>query len=86
MAAGLSLQESCLPAFERAFAEEIASRVDVSALTGVIFSDGALSAKEFDIETARALRSAGPGDRASLSRCSTASSRYSRRGSSAVNI
>ncbi len=60
MAAGLSLQESCLPAFERAFAEEIASRVDVSALTGVIFSDGALSAKEFDIETARALRSAGP--------------------------
>jgi single-stranded-DNA-specific exonuclease len=60
MAAGLSLQERQLPAFERAFAAEIAARVDASALTGVIYSDGALSAQEFNIDTARALRSAGP--------------------------
>jgi single-stranded-DNA-specific exonuclease len=60
MAAGLSLQAQQLPAFERAFAAEIAARVDASALTGVIYSDGALSAQEFNIDTARALRSAGP--------------------------
>jgi single-stranded-DNA-specific exonuclease len=60
MAAGLSLQEKQLPAFERAFAAEIAARVDASALTGVLYSDGALSAQEFNIDTARALRSAGP--------------------------
>jgi single-stranded-DNA-specific exonuclease len=60
MAAGLSLQEHKLPLFERAFAAEIAARVDVSSLGGVIFSDGALSAEEFSIDTARALRGAGP--------------------------
>ncbi|MEA3174998.1 MAG: single-stranded-DNA-specific exonuclease [Gammaproteobacteria bacterium] len=60
MAAGLSLQEHKLPLFERAFAAEIAARVDVGSLGGVIFSDGALSAEEFNIDTARALRSAGP--------------------------
>ena len=60
MAAGLSLQEHKLPLFEQAFAAEIAARVDVASLGGVIFSDGALSAEEFSIDTARALRSAGP--------------------------
>jgi len=60
MAAGMSLQEKHLPAFERAFAEEIAARVDASALTGVLYSDGELSAQEFNIGTARALRTAGP--------------------------
>jgi single-stranded-DNA-specific exonuclease len=60
MAAGLSLREDRLPAFETAFAAEIAARVDAAALTGVIYSDGALSAQEFNIDTARALRSAGP--------------------------
>jgi single-stranded-DNA-specific exonuclease len=60
MAAGLSLQEGRLAAFERAFGEEIAARVDVASLTGVIYSDGVLSAQEFSIDTARALRGAGP--------------------------
>jgi len=60
MAAGLSLQEHKLPLFEQAFAAEIAARVDVGSLGGVIFSDGALTAEEFSIDTARALRSAGP--------------------------
>jgi single-stranded-DNA-specific exonuclease len=60
MAAGLSLQEHKLPLFEQAFAAEIASRIDAGALRGVIDSDGALSAEEFCIDTARALRGAGP--------------------------
>ena len=60
MAAGLSLQEHKLPLFEQAFAAEIAARVDAAALRGVIDSDGVLSAEEFSIDTARALRGAGP--------------------------
>src|SRR6202043_2845909 len=46
MAAGMSLAERKLPAFRAAFAAEIASRSDRASLTGVIHSDGALSAAE----------------------------------------
>jgi single-stranded-DNA-specific exonuclease len=60
MAAGLSLQENKLPLFEQAFAAEIGARIDAGALHGVIDSDGALTAEEFSIDTARALRGAGP--------------------------
>lgn len=60
MAAGLSLQEGNLPDFKIAFAAEIAARADRDALTGVIYSDGALSAEELCVETAQALRGAGP--------------------------
>jgi single-stranded-DNA-specific exonuclease len=60
MAAGLSLREENLPAFRSAFAEEIAARADGELLAGVIYSDGALSAAELCIDTAEALRSAGP--------------------------
>ena len=60
MAAGMSLQEHCLPAFRVAFAAEIARRIDPDMLTGVIFSDGVLSREEMSVETARALRGAGP--------------------------
>ena len=60
MAAGLTLQENKLPLFEREFAAEIAARVDAASLMGVIYSDGALGAEEFSIDTARALRGAGP--------------------------
>ena len=60
MAAGLSLLEGNLPAFKIAFAAEIAARADRDSLTGVIYSDGALSAEELCIETAQALRGAGP--------------------------
>jgi single-stranded-DNA-specific exonuclease len=60
MAAGLSLQEDKLPLFEREFAAEIAARVDAASLMGVIYSDGALQPAEFSIDTARALRGAGP--------------------------
>jgi single-stranded-DNA-specific exonuclease len=60
MAAGLTLREENLPGFKIAFAAEIAARADRDSLTGVIYSDGALSAEELCIETAQALRSAGP--------------------------
>jgi single-stranded-DNA-specific exonuclease len=60
MAAGLTLSEANLPAFKIAFAAEIALRADRDSLTGVIYSDGALSGEELCIETALALRSAGP--------------------------
>jgi single-stranded-DNA-specific exonuclease len=60
MAAGLSLRDGKLPAFRAAFAAEIAARVDRDSLKGVIYSDGALSADELCVATARALRGAGP--------------------------
>jgi single-stranded-DNA-specific exonuclease len=60
MAAGLTLREGNLPDFKIAFAAEIAARADRDSLTGVIYSDGALSAEELCVETAQALRGAGP--------------------------
>lgn len=60
MAAGLGLREENLPAFRIAFAAEIAARADRDSLTGIIYSDGELSAAELCIDTAEALRSAGP--------------------------
>jgi single-stranded-DNA-specific exonuclease len=60
MAAGMSLPEENLSAFRAAFAAEIAARTDRESLTGLIHTDGALSAAELSLDTARALRSAGP--------------------------
>jgi single-stranded-DNA-specific exonuclease len=60
MAAGLSLPPGNLEVFRRAFAAEIAARADVAALDGVLDSDGELAAAEISVETARALRNAGP--------------------------
>jgi single-stranded-DNA-specific exonuclease len=60
MAAGMSLPEENLSTFSAAFAAEIAARTDRGSLTGVIHSDGALSATELSLDTARALRGAGP--------------------------
>jgi single-stranded-DNA-specific exonuclease len=60
MAAGLSLSAENLPAFRSAFAAEIAARADPESLSGVIYSDGALDAEEICLDTARALRGAGP--------------------------
>jgi len=60
MAAGLSLREANLAQFRSSFAAEIASRADRESLTGVIYSDGALEADELSLDTARALRGAGP--------------------------
>lgn len=60
MAAGMSLPEGKLEAFKTAFAAEIAARSDRDSLTGVIQSDGALSAADLSLDTARMLRGAGP--------------------------
>jgi single-stranded-DNA-specific exonuclease len=60
MAAGLTLQEPNLPAFRIAFAAEIAARANRELLSGAIYSDGPLSAAELCVDTAEALRSAGP--------------------------
>jgi len=60
MAAGMSLPEASFRAFQSAFAAEIAERADPEALIGVIHSDGALSPAELSLDTARALRAAGP--------------------------
>jgi single-stranded-DNA-specific exonuclease len=60
MAAGLSLPEGNLSVFSAAFAVEISARTDHESLTGVIHSDGALSAAELSLDTARVLRDAGP--------------------------
>jgi single-stranded-DNA-specific exonuclease len=60
MAAGISLAEENLTKFRAAFAAEIAARTDREALLGVIHSDGALSATELSLDTARVLRGAGP--------------------------
>ena len=60
MAAGMSLAEGNLAKFRTAFAAEIAARIGREALSGVIHSDGALSAAELSLDTARALRGAGP--------------------------
>ena len=60
MAAGLTLREANLPAFRIAFAAEIAARADREAFSGAVYSDGPLSAAELCIDTAEALRGAGP--------------------------
>jgi single-stranded-DNA-specific exonuclease len=60
MAAGMSLPEQNLPTFRAAFEAEIASRSDHESLAGVVHSDGALSAAELCLDTARVLRGAGP--------------------------
>ncbi len=60
MAAGMSLPAAHLDAFRRAFAAEMATRSDVESLRGIIVSDGELTPAELSIETARALRGAGP--------------------------
>ena len=86
MAAGVSLAEGNLAAFRSAFAFEIAARTDRETLRGVIYSDGALSADELCIDTARMRCAAGdPGARDFPSRYSTASSRWSMPKSSAAN-
>jgi len=60
MAAGLTLREEHLPAFEAAFAVEVGRWVDEDTLAGHLQSDGELLAGEHRLETATALRGGGP--------------------------
>ncbi|GAC1301201.1 MAG: single-stranded-DNA-specific exonuclease RecJ [Steroidobacteraceae bacterium] len=60
MAAGLNLRESALQVFRAAFCAEVAARAGADAFTGIVYSDGELFGDELSVETARALRNAGP--------------------------
>ena len=60
MAAGMSIREHRFEDFQRAFAAEVARRIDPDDLTGELHTDGALEAGEFCLDTARALREGGP--------------------------
>jgi single-stranded-DNA-specific exonuclease len=60
MAAGMTLPESALGDFGRAFAEEVARRIDPDTLTGDLHTDGPLLPGEFNVDTALALRDGGP--------------------------
>src|SRR5690606_28235093 len=60
MAAGLSLPAVNFGAFAAAFDAEVRRQLSDEDLTGRLLSDGQLSAEEFHLELARALRHAGP--------------------------
>lgn len=60
MAAGLSLAEEHYAAFAAAFVAEVERHLSAADLTGVIYSDGQLSAGELSLETAQLLRDASP--------------------------
>ncbi|MFO7604580.1 MAG: single-stranded-DNA-specific exonuclease RecJ [Gammaproteobacteria bacterium] len=60
MAAGLTLAPEDYPAFTAAFDAEVRRVVTGDLLTGVIHSDGDLSAAELNLHMAQALRDAGP--------------------------
>jgi single-stranded-DNA-specific exonuclease len=60
MAAGLSLPEANLPAFRRAFDQQVHRMIDEDALQGVIYSDGELRPEDFNLDLAETLRQAGP--------------------------
>lgn len=60
MAAGLTLARAHLPAFERAFAEEVSRWLAEEDLYGRVLSDGELATGEFGVELAESLRAGGP--------------------------
>jgi single-stranded-DNA-specific exonuclease len=60
MAAGLTLAEADLAAFERAFHAELRQRLDSEALQGVLETDGELRDNDFELDFSELLRAAGP--------------------------
>ncbi len=60
MAAGLSLDEDALTNFQKAFEETVAGKLDYHQPEAEIVVDGSLSENEFELETAWAIRNAGP--------------------------
>jgi len=60
MAAGLSLAESDFQMFKQAFANEAARHLTAEQLQGEIYTDGALTMHEMNLEFANLLRNAGP--------------------------
>jgi single-stranded-DNA-specific exonuclease len=60
MAAGLTLAEPDLPAFERAFHTELQQRLGSEVLQGVLETDGELRDSDFDLAFSELLRNAAP--------------------------
>lgn len=60
MAAGLTLERSAYEPFSKAFAAEVAKRVDPASLRGELYSDGELEQHDFCLDLAKKLREAGP--------------------------
>jgi len=60
MAAGLTLHAERLPAFQAAFDAEVRRWMTPEQASGVLQSDGELTAAELTLETARVLRAGGP--------------------------
>ena len=60
MAAGLTLPVEHLESFREAYQESVHEMLDGSTPTREIFTDGALDAASINLETAEALRAAGP--------------------------
>jgi len=60
MAAGLTIAQDRFGDFATRFAEEVARWVDPASLRGELYTDGELEPGEFGVDTAVALRDAGP--------------------------
>jgi len=60
MAAGLTLERTCLQAFRTAFADEVARRLDSDDVPGTVITDGELTGREITLELAEVLRAGGP--------------------------
>ena len=60
MAAGLSLDKSGYDDFKSAFETEVARQLSSETLENVIYSDGAIGNDEMSLQTAAAIRMAGP--------------------------
>ncbi|MBN1379709.1 MAG: single-stranded-DNA-specific exonuclease RecJ [Gammaproteobacteria bacterium] len=60
MAAGLSIELQKLPQFQTVFAEQVEQQLETPPGEAIIWSDGELSDSELALETAEALRQAGP--------------------------
>jgi len=60
MAAGLRLKESDFELFEKTLNRVLESNIEEEVLTNVVLSDGVLTSTDFTLETAQALRDAGP--------------------------
>lgn len=60
MAAGLTIHQDNFLKFQTAFDKTMAEMVSPEQLQGIIYTDGELSANEFQLDTARLLQQAGP--------------------------
>ncbi len=60
MAAGLSIKEALFAQFQQAFNQVVCDMLDAEQLRGVVWTDGELNVGFMNLETAEALKQAGP--------------------------